>query len=82
MGRKAPLACIFAVFLKLLLQVGMIIPFQAIMIPLVSIYGSQLHLLNHRLTLVFMHVGFAMSMSVFIYQGFIKSGIPISLEEE
>lgn len=59
----------------------MIIPFQAIMIPLVSIYGSGLHLLNHRLTLIFMHTGFAMSMSVFIYQGFIKSGIPISLEE-
>lgn len=51
------------------------------MIPLVSIYGSGLHLLNHRLTLIFMHTGFALSMSVFIYQGFIKSGIPISLEE-
>lgn len=59
----------------------MIIPFQAIMIPLVSIYGSGLHMLNHRLTLIFMHTGFAMSMSVFIYQGFIKSGIPLSLEE-
>ena len=60
---------------------SMIIPFQAIMIPLVSIYGSGLHLLNHRLTLIFMHTGFALSMSVFIYQGFIKSGIPLSLEE-
>lgn len=64
-----------------LMAASMIIPFQAIMIPLVSIYGSGLHLLNHRLTLVFMHTGFAMSMSVFIYQGFIKGGIPVSLEE-
>ncbi len=64
-----------------LMAASMIIPFQAIMIPLVSIYGSRLHLLNHRMTLVFMHTGFAMSMSVFIYQGFIKSGVPISLEE-
>lgn len=64
-----------------LMAASMIIPFQAIMIPLVSIYGSGLNILNHRLTLVFMHTGFAMSMSVFIYQGFIKSGIPISLEE-
>ena len=64
-----------------LMAASMIIPFQAIMIPLVSIYGSGLHLLNHRLTLIFMHTGFALSMSVFIYQGFIKSGIPISLEE-
>ena len=64
-----------------MMAASMIIPFQAIMIPLVSIYGALMHLLNHRLTLIFMHTGFAMSMSVFIYQGFIKSGIPISLEE-
>lgn len=64
-----------------LMAASMIIPFQAIMISLVSIYGSGLHMLNHRLTLIFMHTGFAMSMSVFIYQGFIKSGIPLSLEE-
>ncbi len=64
-----------------LMAASMIIPFQAIMIPLVSIYGSYLNVLNNRLTLVFMHTGFAMSMSVFIYQGFIKSSIPISLEE-
>lgn len=51
-----------------LMAASMIIPFQAIMIPLVSIYGSGLHMLNHRLTLIFMHTGFAMSMSVFIYQ--------------
>ena len=64
-----------------LMAASMIIPFQAIMIPLVSIYGAQLGLLNHRLTLVFLHTGFAMSMSVFIFQGFVKSNIPISLEE-
>jgi raffinose/stachyose/melibiose transport system permease protein len=60
---------------------SMIIPFQAIMIPLVSIYGAKLSLLDHRTTLIFMHTGFAISMSVFIYHGFIKSNIPISLEE-
>jgi len=60
---------------------SMIIPFQAIMIPLVSIYGAQMNLLNHRLTLVFLHTGFAMSMSMFMYSGFIKSNIPLSLEE-
>lgn len=64
-----------------LMAASMIIPFQAIMIPLVSIYGAQLQLLNNRATLIFMHTGFALSMSVFIYQGFIKSGIPASLEE-
>ncbi len=64
-----------------LMAASMIIPFQAIMIPLVSIYGAQLNLLNHRATLIFLHIGFSISMSVFIYQGFIKSNIPITLEE-
>lgn len=64
-----------------MMAASMIIPFQAIMIPLVSIYGSRLGMLNHRSTLIFLHVGFAISMSVFIFQGFIKSNIPITLEE-
>lgn len=64
-----------------MMAASMIIPFQALMIPLVSIYGAQLNLLNHRLTLIFMHIGFTMSLSVFIYQGFIYSGIPLALEE-
>lgn len=64
-----------------LMIASMIIPFQAIMIPLVSIYGAKLNLLNHRATLIFLHTGFAMSMSVFMYSGFVKSGIPMSLEE-
>jgi ABC-type sugar transport system, permease component len=64
-----------------MMAASMIIPFQAIMIPLVSIYGAKLHMLNNRGTLIFCHIGFAMSMSVFIYQGFIKSNIPIVLEE-
>ncbi len=64
-----------------LMVASMIIPFQAIMIPLVSIYGAKLNILNSRATLIFMHTGFAMSMSVFIFHGFIKSSIPIALEE-
>ncbi len=60
---------------------SMIIPFQAIMIPLVYIYGAQLNLLNHRATLIFLHTGFGMSMSMFMYAGFLRSSIPLSLEE-
>ena len=40
-----------------LMVASMIIPFQAIMIPLVSVYGGTLNILNHRLTLIFMHTG-------------------------
>lgn len=64
-----------------LMVASMIIPFQAIMIPLVSIYGGELNLLNHRLTLIFMHTGFSMAMSVFMFHGFIKGSVPIALEE-
>lgn len=64
-----------------LMVASMIIPFQAIMIPLVSIYGGMLNVLNHRLTLIFMHTGFSMAMSVFMFHGFIKGNVPIALEE-
>lgn len=64
-----------------LMVASMIIPFQAIMIPLVSIYGGTLGILNHRLTLIFMHTGFSMAMSVFMFHGFINGNIPIALEE-
>ena len=64
-----------------LMIASMVIPFQVIMIPLVSIYGGSFHLLNHRLTLILMHVGFSTAQSVFMYHGFIKSNIPMSLEE-
>lgn len=64
------------------LVASMSIPFQAIMIPLVSIYGRKLGLIQAypHLTLIFMYIGFGAPLSVFIYHGFIKS-IPMSLEE-
>ena len=64
-----------------LMVASMIIPFQALMIPLVSIYGGTLNILNHRATLIFLHTGFSMAMSVFMFHGFIKGNIPIALEE-
>ena len=64
-----------------LMVASMIIPFQAIMIPLVSIYGGTLGVLNHRITLIFLHTGFSMAMSVFMFHGFIKGNVPMALEE-
>lgn len=60
---------------------AMIVPFQVIMIPLVSIYGGTLNLLGNPFILMAMNVGFGVSMAVFIYHGFIRGGIPLSLEE-
>ncbi len=68
-------------FLFLLMMFSMVVPFQVLMIPLISIYGGIFNMLNHRATLIFMHVGFSVSMAVFMYHGFIRGSIPIALEE-
>lgn len=67
---------VFSNIIFALMVASMIIPFQAIMIPLVSVYGGTLNILNHRLTLIFMHTGFSMAMSVFMFHGFIRGSIP------
>lgn len=63
----------------LIMVASMLIPFQAIMIPLVSIYGT-IGFFNSKTSLIYMYLGFGASMAVFIYHGFIKS-IPLELEE-
>lgn len=77
-------------FMFFFMLASMIIPFQAIMIPLVKIYSSfdffgipflkDIHMFNNMGSLIYMYVGFGLSMAVFIYHGFIKS-IPVELEE-
>jgi len=62
-----------------LMVASMIVPFQAVMIPLAKIYGS-LNLYNNPWTLMFFYMGFGQSFAVFIFHGFIK-GIPLELEE-
>lgn len=64
-----------------LMIASMVIPFQVLMIPLVSFYGGILGILNHRLTLIFMHIGFSLSMATFMFHGAIHTNIPIDLEE-
>jgi raffinose/stachyose/melibiose transport system permease protein len=61
-----------------LMIASMVIPFQVLMVPLVSVYGG---VLNARITLILMHVGFSMSMAVFMFHGAIKTNIPLELEE-
>jgi raffinose/stachyose/melibiose transport system permease protein len=64
-----------------LMIASMVIPFQVLMIPLVSIYGGILGVLNHRITLIFMHVGFSLSMATFMFHGAIHTNVPLALEE-
>lgn len=60
---------------------SMVIPFQVLMVPLVSLYGGIFGVLNHRLTLILMHVGFSLSMATFMFHGAIHTNIPLELEE-
>lgn len=64
----------------------MLIPFQTIMMPLIQFMNFIMQTvgiptLNTRGGLIFMHVGFNASLAVFLYHGFIRSTIPIALEE-
>ncbi|MCM1988280.1 carbohydrate ABC transporter permease [Oceanirhabdus seepicola] len=68
----------FSTFLFFLFAAAMLVPFQAVMLPLIKIMGSA-HLLN-PVGLIFMYLGFGTSLSIILYHGFIK-GIPMEIEE-
>jgi len=65
---------LFALFVA-----AMVIPFQTIMIPLVKL-GASLQLVNSIPGLVFMYFGFGVSITVFLYHGFVKT-VPLEIEE-
>lgn len=63
----------------ILLILGIIVPFQVIMLPVTKLM-TQLHLLN-RVGLIFLYVTFALTQGVFLYVGYIRTTIPKELEE-
>ena len=65
-------------FLLLLFISAMLIPFQSLMYPLIDM-ADKIHLKN-IFGLIFMYGGFGLSLSIFLYHGFIKS-ISKSIEE-
>lgn len=66
--------------------VTMLIPFQSVMIPLLQymnkweITSINFSMLDSRYGLIFMYIGFGLSLSIFLYHGFIKS-VPKEMEE-
>lgn len=68
----------FSSVLFMCFTAAMLVPFQSLMYPLLNVFDS-LGLKNIP-GLIIMYGGFGLSMSVFLYHGFIKS-IPASLEE-
>ena len=69
----------FSAAIFLVLVTSMIVPFQALMIPFVGFFGN-LGLLGSRFWLMIFYVGFGVSMSTFLFHGFIKN-IPLELDE-
>lgn len=64
-----------------LMLASMAVPFQVVMIPLITIYGGSLHILNSRTTLILMNFGFGVAICIFMCHGFVKSSVPIAVEE-
>lgn len=65
-------------FIFYIFVAAMLVPFQAVMLPLVRLMGD-LKLLNMP-GLIFMYLGFGSSLSIFLYHGFVK-GVPKALDE-
>lgn len=72
-------------FIFLVFVAAMVIPFQIVMFPLISWFRTifqitGIRLLRSYLGIVISYLGFGLSLSVFMYHGFVKS-IPFELEE-
>ena len=65
-------------FLFLAFASALLIPFQSVMYPLISLFDSVG--MKNLFGLIIMYGGFGVAMSIFLYHGFIKN-IPLSLEE-
>lgn len=68
----------WASFALYMFTAAMLIPFQSVMYPLLSLFESIG--LKNIIGLIIMYGGFGLSLSVFLYHGFVKS-IPPSIEE-
>lgn len=66
-------------FLYVAFVAAMVIPFQAIMIPLVKV-ASLLGIMNSIWGLVICYLGFGAPLTVFMLHGFVKS-VPVDIEE-
>lgn len=69
----------------LIFVAAMVVPFQIVMFPLLSWYRkifevTGIRLLRTHSGLIFSYLGFGLSLSIFMFHGFIKS-IPFELEE-
>lgn len=72
-------------FIFMMLVASMVIPFQVVMLPLLSTFRDLgkflgINMLQSYTGIIFAYIGFGGALSVFILHGFIK-GIPYEIEE-
>ncbi|MCK5129261.1 MAG: carbohydrate ABC transporter permease [Clostridiales bacterium] len=72
-------------FIFMLFIIGLIIPFQVVMFPLVALFrniylATGIKMLRTYYGMIFAYIGFGTPLSVFLFHGFIKS-VPMALEE-
>lgn len=65
--------------IHVILLMGLLIPIHSILVPIYVVFNDT-HLANKWFTLVIPYVAFAIPISVFLVEGYVKS-IPTSLEE-
>lgn len=65
--------------LYFLFVASMVVPFPAVMLPLVKVVSTA-NLYNSHLGVIFCYYGFGVAMPVVLYYGFLKS-VPASMEE-
>lgn len=75
----------WSAFIFLVFVAAMVIPFQVVMLPLVSTFRkitqfTGIKMLSSYTGIVFAYLGFGGSLSLFVFHGFIKN-IPYELEE-
>lgn len=66
-------------FLFVMFVSAMVIPFQSIMLPMVKVAG-MLKLINTYYGVLFVYLGCGVSLTMFLFHGFIKT-VPIDIEE-
>jgi len=67
-----------SMFIFLMFSTAMLIPFQAVMLPLIRLAG-KFHMLNPG-GIILMYLGFQAPLSIMLYHGFVKS-VPVEIEE-
>jgi raffinose/stachyose/melibiose transport system permease protein len=67
-------------FVYFLFVAAMVVPFQTVMIPMMTV-ASRLNLLNNRPGVVVLYISFGIPFTMFLLHGFVRTSVPKEIEE-